>query len=300
MYNLLPLRSYDKENSKQALAEMLSMGSLALVMGAGASKGLGLPLWFELVNRCLKYANLEDKGLVDSKSDPNTLLKKIEIVERATGQHYREIVQKSLYDDRKIKFTRDVIKQELLISFGALLMGSKRGNINEVINFNFDNVLEWYLDLHGHKSQKVKKLPFLYKDSDVTIYHPHGYLPHPDLDDTMSDFLIFSKRSYDERLGNFNIDPWITEGLIGVLKKKIAIFVGLSGNDPIFGPMLNILGKALKEKRLTGFWLFPNKLSEDELEDLYVRNIAPICFNNYQEIPYFLLGVCQDAAKLEK
>src|SRR5690348_9470103 len=118
-----------------------------------------------------------------------------------------------------------MLKEDLLISLGACLMGSRRGSITEVLNFNFDNVLDWYLKLHGYTTQIVSEIPSLRTDVDVTIYHPHGYLPKDVPRGEFSKFLVFSQDSYDARVARFETDPWIAH-FRHTLRNREILFVG--------------------------------------------------------------------------
>lgn len=291
----IPTGSYDKKLSIRELAKSLHYGSLALVIGAGASIGLGFPSWWELVKRCREKSGLEATDINEnSSSDKITKMTGAVEKEQGGGITYRKFVRDCLYEG--IDYNRDrmtIMKKELLIAFGAMLMGSKRGSVNQVLNFNFDDSLEWYLGLHGFKAQVIKGLPSLSRDVDVSIYHPHGYLPFSD-DDHMSEFLIFTKYSYDERLGA-PYELW-KEMTRVILQSKVVLFVGLSGNDPMFGPLLASVKQSVCEERPTGFWLFGHQLDKDNKEYLIDLNIVPLCFENYQEIPIFLLDICREAA----
>lgn len=295
--DLLPIDNYirDSDVSKVYLAKNLIKGTLALVIGAGVSKSFGLPLWSELVKRCLKKVNLDDE--VNESTSVDDLRLKMEKVEDKVGDpyRYREIVRDCLYQGLDFS-DYAVIKNDLLISFGALLMGSQRGSIHDVVSYNFDDLLEWYLNLHGYKTQVIKDLPSLFQNaSDVRIYHPHGFLPkiHPD---SPSNFLIFSQMSYD-KMGEEFYRLWRNLSR-EILLQKVVIFVGLSGEDAIFGPMLVEVMSKIEKTRLTGFWLFGSSVKKDKIDYFKKRNIVPLCFNSYKEIPKFILQVCQKAAEL--
>jgi hypothetical protein len=289
----IPIESYDEDVAKEVLASLLHVGCLSLVIGAGSSKGLGLPVWWELVNRCLKKAKIKTK--VNSKTSSQALMTKMDLVERKikNGNKYRELVRECIYQG--ISYDKSIIKQDLLIAFGAMLMGSNRGSVGEVVNFNFDDVLEWYLGLHGFKTQVVKTIPSLHQRADVTIYHPHGYLPKSD-EKKMSDFLIFSKSSSEKRQGKPH-NLWM-EMLRGLFQNKVVLFVGLSGEDPIFGPILSIINELIKGERPTGFWIFGKKKKKESLDYLKNRNVVPIVLKSNNKIPEFLLSICQEAAKI--
>jgi len=280
------------------LAHHLRQGTLGLALGAGASKYLKLPNWPELVNECSAAAGLLPDMAADTPA--NLLCARMELVEKhfsggkigkGEAAGYREAVRSALY--KGVTFDK-VLHSDLLIAVGALMMGSRRGSIREVINFNFDDVLEWYLYLHGYDCDIVKDLPSLHTDADVTIYHPHGFLPFHHDWFAASDFLIFSQFSYDDKMGNIK-DPW-TELTRVFLKSKIVLFVGLSGADPTFNAVFVDVQRALGASRRTGLWLFGPDADKENLDRLQTRNLVPLEFDGFQKWPVFLLKICQAAA----
>jgi len=148
--------------------------------------------------------------------------------------------------------------------------------------------------VHGFDAQVVWRQPDLYRDVDVTVFHPHGFLPRDEERADRSDFLILSQDSYDERMGE-QMDPW--KSLISsVLLSKIGLFVGLSGSDPTFGPFLKDVMTRITRPgtaaRPTGFWLL-HESERDIADRLRRRNVVPVLFGDLDQIPSFLLGVCQ-------
>lgn len=283
----------DRNKAAKILGSHLKSGSLALAIGAGTSSDLGLPNWFELVRRCMKEAEID--GAIDENTPNDTLRSKMEQVENKKGKDYSKLVHDALYEG--VEYSKEILKKELLIALGALLMGSRRGSVSQVFNFNFDNVLDWYLSLHGYTTQIVTDLPTLREDVDVTIYHPHGYLPKDADARSFSKFLVFSKYSYAEKLANFETDLWIAE-FRQVLRSKELLFVGLSGEDPIFDPLLVRDLPMIQKRRYTGFWLFGPNVTEDRITEVKKRNVVPLRFDAYNQIPDFLFRVCQEAASL--
>jgi len=279
------------------LASHLRAGTLGLALGAGASKYLNLPNWYELVNRCSTKAGL----VADMTEDTSNadLCGRIELIEKhfsagklgkGESADYRKAVADALYDG--VSFDR-VLHSDLLIAIGALVMGSRRGSVREVVNFNFDDVLEWYLCLHGFDINIVKELPALRTGADVAIYHPHGFLPFHGDWFTGSDFLIFSQLSYDDKMGDIK-EPW-TELTKVFLKSKVVLFVGLSGNDPTFGPIFRDVQKDLEAARHTGLWLFGPGAENENMDRLQERNLVPLEFDQYERWPEFILKICQAA-----
>jgi hypothetical protein len=280
------------------LAEHLRNGTLGLAIGAGASKYLNLPLWYSLVNECSVGAGLAAD--MRETTPTETLCARMEVVEKyhsggrigkGEALPYREAVRAAMY--KGVDFDR-VLHSDLLISIGALVMGSRRGSVREILNFNFDDVLEWYLYLHGYDLNVVTTIPALRTGADVTIYHPHGYLPYHQDWFVSSSFLIFSQYSYDDKMGDIK-EPW-SELTRMFLKSKVALLVGLSGSDPTFGPIFRDVQKALGTSRATGLWLFGPDADLERMDRLQGRNLVPLEFSAFEEWPSFLLKVCQCAA----
>ena len=211
--------------------------------------------------------------MIDAKTPNTELLKLMDRVERGMSwESYQKVVMGSLYRDARDE--RSLITQPLLSVLGAMTMKSKRGCVREVLTFNFDDLLERYIRIHGFAGEIICRLPCLRRDVDLTVYHPHGFVPSPGSRFEGSDFLIFSKYSFDERLGE-QLDPW-TELSRDLLLRKVALFIGLSAEGPNLGPLLINVAKRLREPRPTGIWLVGPDDAPDTEEQLIKWNVAPI------------------------
>jgi len=287
------------------LASYLRDGSLSLAIGAGASKGLGLPDWRGLVQKCVRKTNAKTgkkiPGRLPVGADNKTICQRMDQVELAIGgklnmgrsKEYRKLVRECLYEGIGESYGNEILKKELLIALGALMMGSKRGSVREVFNFNFDDVLDWYLRLHGFHTQILTTLPVLKQDADVTIYHPHGYLPLEIETVASSNFLVFSQHSYDTKLGAY-WEPWLDLWKT-TLASRAVVFVGLSGDDQTLGPALADVQPTIEKTRFTGFWLLGPGSKKSTIEFLAARNIVPLRLKKFEEYPTFLLEVCRKA-----
>ncbi|MFL5381066.1 MAG: SIR2 family protein [Longimicrobiaceae bacterium] len=288
----------------QLVAEHLHHGSLALVLGAGASAGMGLPTWPELVRRCLDGAGVpyDPKQLEGNPTAERLGLLIDEVEDKYGAQHkyspeYHALVSDALYRD--VKLGTDICQAPLLIALGALLMGSRRGSIREVITFNFDIVLEYYLSLHGYTIQTFDRLPQLQSAADVRIAHINGVLHHAAYPVVTSRQLVFSARSMHKRTAT-PVEVW-KQYFHDLLTTHLVLFVGLSGADPVVFPTLTLVDDTIREKRVTGIWMFGKDIDADpdspyRKKDFLSRNIVPICKANYNEIPNDLLEVCRQAA----
>jgi hypothetical protein len=274
------------------------MGTLVPFLGAGVSSGARLPGWRSLVESLRNKVGLSNDGL-DSSAD--SLERAADEVRRKyypdDERGFAELVQACLYHG--ISLDDSILGDRLLTSLAALMMGTRRGSVKRVVTFNFDSVLESYINLYGFVPRVVIQPPVDEGSEDVTLYHPHGFLPHPDLKINGSNFVILGSRAINLRLGKPH-DPW-RETLHHVLSTGVGLFVGLSEHsflDRALAPVLTAVGEELKERRPTGFWLLKSGDADAaNVDDEFLGcNIIPLRLPSYEDIPKLLLDVCQRAA----
>ena len=280
------------------LSEHLYEGKLALALGAGVSKFLGFPLWWELVHGiCVEHNGESSINEDTTTAELNDTVDKIER-EINDSIKFNELVKKTLYENVDYLDDVTVIRKELLISLGALMMGSRRGSVNNVITYNYDDVLEWYLGLHGFDVRVISDPRTMTTNSDVTIYHPNGFLPLQD-NKNLSKKLIFSETSFvnRERVSMLEDKLW-TNVLDRLSIEKTFIFIGLSGRDPTIYPrLLDIFKNQLNETRPVGYWFYVREdgMEKQEIDKNLRSGIVPIVVKNKDDIPRYLLDVCQRA-----
>lgn len=283
------------------LSEHLINGSLVLFLGAGTSKGFGLPDWSELTNSFRSAVGLGK--LVDAKSPENIQNAIDEALDKINNEENRkiELIKKILYpDENKLDITM-AYSNHLLISIASLLMGSKRGHVKRVVTLNYDSMLEWFLTLFGFHVNSISVLPALEGSEDVRIFHPHGFVPHPALKMQGSNFLILGLKDANNRIGKRN-DLWI-EKERAFLESGVCLFIGLSGNtlsDRAIAPLLSSTGDSLKNQRPLGIWINRSKLTKTKQDEYFRNNIVPIEINNDIEISKFILRISQRALEKQK
>ena len=275
------------------LSNCLREGTLVLFLGAGVSKGFGLPAWVDLINLMRKDVNLPEGNF----STADELQNAADEVKRAlNNDDFIQLIEKHLYCTIKNLQLVNIFDNHLLISISALLMGSKRGHVTRVVTLNFDSMLEWFLSLFGFVVKTIYKLPDLNGSEDVRIYHPHGFIPHPDLGKISSDFVILGMDSVDERLGTIG-DPWF-EMTRHILDTGICLFIGMSGktlSDRGLAPLFNTSGKKVKNERPLGLWILKEELTTSKESEFEAKNIIPLSILDEKDIADFLLKICQQA-----
>src|SRR5438105_1721281 len=122
------------------LAKALKAGSLCLMVGSGVSSKLDLPLWHELVAACCDRAPtpVEKSGLDDQTTGERLLLRMQRVRDAfADDTKYLSAVSEELY--RKWSNPAIAKAPELMRAIGVLAMGSVRGRVKTIVNFNFDS-----------------------------------------------------------------------------------------------------------------------------------------------------------------
>lgn len=301
----------ERSEATRYLAESLSDGTLTLFLGAGASLCAGLPTWPHLIRGLRDHVGLPSAHIQDDAS-ADVLQHAADEVRDKLGRHDREfarLVNEVMYSG--VALSADLLRSELLIAVGALLAGSRRGNVKRVMTLNFDSTLEWYLSLYGLTPRVVRQPLTLEGSEDVRIYHPHGFLPHDAMRLSRSDFVILGFEHVNLRIGTRG-EPWF-ELMRHTLCTSVCLFVGLSYRsfeDRAIAPLLAAtkeeLGRAGVD-RPTGFWLCESSPAgarhgspdpDATRRAAFLRaNVVPIFWRDTAEIPEFLLQICQRAAK---
>jgi hypothetical protein len=280
------------------LAQQVNRGSLALLLGAGISMEYGIPDWAALID-----------NLWAAKRCPNPESDLLRSAERFRLQFHRdnmagflEDVSAALYRDFAIDFG-SLLGNPTLSAIGALVMSSHRGNVSKVVSFNYDDVLELYLEYHGFNTVSLWDPKHWSTSVDVTVYHPHGFLPsRPDVE--RSEEIILDQRSYSSVVGDVT-NLWHQQ-LVTLMRTHTLLLVGLSVTD------LNLDSLLFKSKNNHALLKTPEpqrplfsavRLTTDddpgrrtlfEERGIYTETIR----NYHKELPQFLFAICQRAAQL--
>ena len=169
-----PLEDYANEKGEcvNLAASYLNNGVLSLLLGAGTSRGFGLPNWKDLVVNC--HSTLFLGTNYKNEYENHELKKLADAIKSKAGSNYIDLVKEKLYEGVKFDFT--LAKKDLLIALTSLIVGRSRGNVRNIITYNFDSVLEWYLSINGLSVNVTTADKLLYSSVDVDIY-PSSWIP---------------------------------------------------------------------------------------------------------------------------
>ena len=282
------------------LASALIEGTLTLFLGAGVSSGAMLPGWDELLRRMLAEVGEAHDHITPSTSADDLQLAADQLKQGYYGNDdakWALAVSRSLYN--AVKLHPRLLRDDLLIALGVLMSGSRRGKVSRVVTFNYDSVLEWYLSLCGFTTRVVIQPPELEGSEDLRIYHPHGYLPHPDMKCQGSNFVIIGSQAINKRLGTPG-DPWFEETR-HLIETSVCLFVGLSIRSFRDRAIAPLIAASRAGGRPVGFWF----LTRDSLDrtigatsaEVLGANVVPL-FLERDEIPSRLLEIAQTAVIL--
>jgi len=281
----------DLETLVDILADHLVIRRIALVLGAGVSIDFGLLSWNDLLWRL--YASV-------GQTPPNDdVYRQAEHFKRehcgSDSHRFMELVREALYSSLDIS-AANLTANPLLSALGALVMSSLRGSATDVVTFNFDDLVETYLEYHGFVTASVAEQRHWAPHADVTVYHPHGLLPHRAGVDFSED-IVFDQKSYS-KLNAEGSGPW-RQRILVILRHHFPLFIGLSGRDANLDMLLIEAQRThIAYAESDPFWGACFCLSGDRYTAGFwrERGIVPIFVTSHSEIPGILFRVCQAAA----
>ncbi len=286
----------DRELRRGYLASQLCRGRLTLVLGAGVSIPFGLPGWSDLVRALFARVGEPLPSIEHTAEDLAEYLRHRQFENDWPG--FIRLVHDALYDGVNADLIR-LRSHPMLSAIGALGMSSRRGSTSEVITFNFDNLLELFLRYHGFVSSSVYADAHWAGYADVTVYHPHGWVPF-DLKEGSSPTLIFDQQSYARVIGQDG-NPW-RQLVLTVLRRHTCVFVGISGRDMNLDSILETCrAQHVSRQENKPFWGITFSDSNDEVSRIKweSRGVFQVHVSNYEtDIPDFLFGICQAAAEI--
>ena len=240
-------------------------GDLVLVLGAGASKGVGLPDWDTLLRTLLIEVFNKDKGADGRQSlamaqmfaelfSPGPL-----VAARFFRQHFREqkstnaealpfesVIRNALYEKLpEGAATSSPLFQEIR---QFCVAAGKNPTLDSIITYNYDDVLERYLDSVDIEIpyDPIYEVGMRPASDRLPIYHVHGFLPGSG-DLPSSPKIVLSEDVYHEQYTD--IYSWANIVQINKFTEKTCLFVGVSLNDPNLRRLLDI---SMRQKGKTG------------------------------------------------
>lgn len=224
---------------------------LALVLGAGVSIEYGLPNWDSLLQNLLltsfetETEQSADKSIVLAKLftklfSPNPL-----IAARYLRNHFQKGNKDEVSFDRAV---RDVLykyldknkQSDTLNEIVQLCVApGKSHNLDSIINFNYDDLLEIHLSKLGIEIpyRTISQVGQRPAPGELPIYHVHGFLPREgELDGEHQ--ITLSEDIYHKQYND--IYSWNNIVQLNKYRDCVCLFIGLSLTDPNLRRLLDI------------------------------------------------------------
>ena len=279
--------------------EAVRHGTLTLVLGAGVSSGLGLPQWEPLIESIYRdvYSSIYpggDLGFVGSAKKLYSSAVMVRHIESLIGfsSNAREILRRKLYENFDSSGYYHLIRP--ICEY--FLARSLRNPVRHVISYNFDNVLELCMHdagEHGVSTVYSSATYPIHKDG-VTIFHPHGYIPHPD-EPGEFDFdepVVFSEVDYN--LHYMDPSHWANVLQLHHFMNRSCLFIGTSLSDP---NTRRLLDHARHRTGRLNRHISIQRLKSDKMltafieRDLKSLGVTPLWVEEYADIQK-VLGIC--------
>ena len=287
------------------LRVQLNKNKASLVLGAGISQDLKLPLWDVLIKKIKEAMQLKaPEAMLVSDAPGKAALVLFEIfrayriseiqaeerydtnnlIEKKILSDWRELIHEALYCNTKEAERRVTIDNHPY--FKEMIAFVKQSELT--INYNFDDYVEFGLscaDLNPTKNERPYQTVWSHhaqftKDKCV-IYHPNGFLPF-DKKKFQSENLIFSDGAFADQLLD-GIGGGLST-LLHVLTKKTSILLGHSLTD---STLLHLLRKSAAVSP-GNYNYFIRFMHDNEVLDTQSRAaIFDANFNNYNLITLF-------------
>lgn len=239
--------SFPEGDQIAALRKAYRDGRLVLVLGAGVSMDLGLPDWLTLLQQLLFIRLNGTKSDHDAAViadlfarifSPNALIAarylEQEFASKQNAGGFLTAIRNALY-------TNKARKQTALINeiCQFCIAPGKSPNLDSIITYNFDDVLESALRNSGLDVpfRSIHASGMNPQPHELAIYHVHGYLPEVgDLSDQNN--VVLSEHMYHQQYAD--IYHWSNLTQINKFKDAHCLFVGVSFFDPNLRRLLDV------------------------------------------------------------
>ena len=280
----------EKEENNLSLAHIaIKNNKISLFLGAGVSASAGSVTWDVLLKKLSKKRGL---NLKNGKRTISDIQKGRYIIDDYKG--HSDVASKEFYDDfrsilyKGIKLGRKEGKKKRLIESIASLITNPKVDLESVITFNYDDLIEQ--EIASNPSKYKKGCVPIYEESvtvdrnSIYFYHVYGYVSE---NSTRSKEIILGEKEYHQVYRDtFN---WSNVEQLHALNRSSCFFIGLSMIDPNLRRLMDISYKE-SDKDCQHFVF----LKKDEYNKEYMENtmrsfgVNCIWYDNHDELPDIL------------
>lgn len=286
-------RWVDPDELTAYLARQLNHSAICLVLGAGVSTAFNLPSWDQLLDRLYTGNEAHRNSSLDVKRQAEDFKN---MVCKGDMNVFLTRVTAALYGGYNTELEH-LRTNALLGSISTLVMSSVRGRASSVVTFNFDDILEKFLEYHGFSVAAVSDASQWTREADVEILHPHGLLPAPDsIERVASSSIVLDQKQYSRIVGD-NANPW-RQRLLSAMRSRTCLFLGTSGLDDHMDSLITAAHESHAAKSTStlywGVWV-SKKIAEAERMRWAERGVYALQVDDWNELPKLLYRIAQQA-----
>lgn len=298
------VKSFSRQEIIKKLSGYYQNERLVLVLGAGVSMGFGLPNWDTLLQKLMittieKEQNVSTvlSKLFTNIFNPNPLVagRYLQKYYEDKRLSFEEAVRKVLYEDLDINKPSELMDE--IVNY--CVAPGKSPNIDSIISYNFDDILEQRLNKIG---VSVPYKPIygigMNPNGQLPIYHVHGYLPHKGKI-SENNQITFGESIYHKQYTD--IYSWNNIVQINKFRDSNCIFIGSSLTDPNIRRLLDI-AKRQKGDREEYHFVFKMRHKEEVIkqrlknllnENKQLLNEKSLAELNFDDTVKFLIDIVQ-------
>ena len=247
--NLPKSSTISKSQALKNVKESYHKEKLVLVLGAGISVEFGAPSWNNLLQNLMVHTIEKEhkvssvlSNLFNNIFTPNPLIagRYLQDYFEKHNASFESMVQKVLYTridkDKKSNLLDEIVR--------ICAAPGKSPNLNSIVTYNFDDILEYKLEKTGMDIpfKSVYGIGLEIKNDELPIFHVHGFLPE---NKKLTDLnkITFGENNYHQQYSD--IYSWNNIVQINKFRENTCLFIGSSLTDPNIRRLLDI---ALKQK----------------------------------------------------
>lgn len=301
MFDMTVEAHWEREEAVTShLASQLSLGRLALFLGSGVSKAFKLPTWDELIEAlCQAVSRPFPPAGYPTKVTPLNVAEVIRHEDfRGNLPGFLDAVYSALYKNGDVSI-ENLSSNKCFAAIGAIATSSARGGVSTFITLNYDDCLENYLEALGFVVDSVSNPVHWSSRADLSIFHPHGFLPFDKTKGRSAD-IIFDQSSFSDVIGNKD-SVWF-QRIVNILRTSTVIMIGLGPNDPNLLSMLKYASSSHPRGALrynaVSLQVDPEPYHSGTFK---THGCKVFTMRDYSDhLPSFLFQICQKAAKQRK
>lgn len=250
---------------EEEIKNRLNKDRVSLFLGAGVSKSANVPDWSTLLEKLSENTDW-------IKREHDNVIKGRHIV----NKHQDDLLEKI----KTILYADNPVPSPLIKAIAKIV--KKRKNVESVISYNYDNLLEKCLEWNNaalYANQRMLNCEY------KPIYHVHGFIPQEG-DGTS---IILGEKDYHQMYQD--VYNWSNIEQLHALSRNTCLFIGLSMKDPNLRRLMDI-----SNQQSTGdvpFYVFlceEDKNINFELfkEDMNSFGIKCVKCKKYDDLPKLL------------